>query len=83
VASTAVQLINESDTRLANELRQKMYINDRVPRRGKFFNTARTKMGQHGLSNRLNCVNVLNFDWIGPYNKDYIRVNLKRQFFQF
>jgi len=82
VASTSIQLINESDTRIAIDLRNKMYINDRIPRRGKFFNTARTKIGQHRLSNRLNCINVLNFDWLGRFSKDYYRVNLKRQFFQ-
>jgi len=47
VAFTAIKLINQSNTRLTNELRSRMYINDRVSRKCKFFNSARTKVGQH------------------------------------
>jgi len=36
VASTAIHLINGSTTRLADELRQKMYINDRRPKNADF-----------------------------------------------
>jgi len=32
-------------------------------------------------ANRLNCMNVRNFNCLGQYSKDYIRINLKRQFF--
>jgi len=81
-AWTAISLINGATTRLADELRQKMYINDRMPMKSRFFNSARTKIGRQCFSNRLDCINVLNFNWLGNYSKDYIRVNLKRQFFQ-
>jgi len=80
VASTAIYFINGSTTRLANELKLKMYINDRMPKRCRFFNSARTKVGKQCFSNRLDCVNILNFNWLGNYSNDYIRINLKRQF---
>jgi len=82
VASTAIHLVNNSTTRLAKDLKNKMYINDRMPQRCRFFNSARTKIGKQCFINRLDCVNSLNFNWLGDYSDDYIRINLKRQFFQ-
>jgi len=37
VASTAIHLINKSTTRQATELKQKMYINERMPQRSRFL----------------------------------------------
>jgi len=82
VSSTAIHLVNKLNTRIATELKHKIYINDSMPERCRFFNSARTKIGKPCFINRLDCVNSLNFNWLGGYSDDYIRINLKRQFFQ-
>jgi len=38
---TAIKLVNNSDTRVANTLRQALYINDHIPRRGKFIRNSK------------------------------------------
>jgi len=81
-ASTAMWLFNTSDTRLAMELRASAYINDRKPTRAKFCNTSLRKVGRQAMKNRLNHLNNVNFDWIkDKISKDYLRVQLKKEFF--
>jgi len=69
---------------MGSNLSQIGYINDRCPRRDKFFDTSRLKIGRQSLTNRLDFMNInINFDWIGEFSDDYLRTNLKRQFFFF
>jgi len=82
-SSTAIKLINNSNTRIADDLRSKLYINDRKPKKGTFTNRSRLKIGRHSLSNRLSFIKDLQFDWIGDFSDDYIRANLKRTFFTY
>jgi len=44
-ASTAISLYNNSDTRLAKQLKAFPYFNDRRPRKVKFRNTSKKKIG--------------------------------------
>jgi len=77
--STAISLYNNSDTRLAKQLRASSYSR---PRRAKFRNTSKKKIGRQALENRLMHLNNVDFDWIGPkVSKNYIKVKLKKQFF--
>jgi len=81
-ASTAMWLYNTSDTRLAIDLRASAYVNDRRLAVAKFCDASRGKIGRQALRNRLNHINVITFDWIKDnIFKDYLRVNLKKQFF--
>jgi len=83
-ASTATSLYNNSDTRLSEYLRESSYINDRRLKKAKFRDTSKRKIGRQALKNRLLHLNNINFDWIEPeVCKNYLRVNLKRHFFQF
>jgi len=43
--STAISLCNNSDTKLAKQLRASSYINDRRPRKAKFSVTPKEKFG--------------------------------------
>jgi len=75
-------LYNTSDTRLAIDLRASAWVNDRRPAVSKFCDASRRKIGRQALRNRLNNINVITFDWIKDnISKDYLRVNLKKQFF--
>jgi len=40
-----------------------MYINDRKSHRGKFIRTAKSRIGKEALSNRLDTLRELSFDW--------------------
>jgi len=82
-ASTAIKLINTSNTRIADSLRSNMYINDRKPHMGTFIDKSKLKTGRQSLSNRLHCMKSLTFDWIGDHSDDYIRRNLKKTFFTY
>jgi len=79
-SSTAIKLINNDCTRIAKDLKDSWYINDRLvyPKRGKFINKANTRIGNHSLRNRLQDLNSLTFDWIGIYSDKYLRKNLFR-----
>jgi len=76
-----IKLINNDCTRISKDLKDSWYINDRLPKRGKFINKANTRIGNHSLRNRLQDLNSLTFDWIGIYSDEYLRKNLKKTFF--
>ena len=57
IASTAMRLYNESDTRITDELRSSAYTNDRLPYRARFFDTSKLKIGKQTLKNM--CVPVV------------------------
>jgi len=80
-AKTAINLYTKSDTRIANDLRKSVYINDRIPKRAFFRDTSRLKCGRQQFKNRLQQLNMIKFDWIGSYGDDYLRQNLKKTFF--
>jgi len=82
-ASTAIKLINTSNTRIADSLRENIYINDRKPHRGTYTDRSKFKIGRQSLPHRLQCIKSLTFDWIGNHNDDYIRKNLKKTFFTY
>jgi len=52
-ARIAITLANNDDTPMGRMLRTKVYRNDRRQGKVKFINTARTKIGEQDLSNRL------------------------------
>jgi len=56
VASIWINLINNSDTRIAHELRKHIDVNDR-------------RMGNQALSNQLGFMNGIDFNWAGAYQK--------------
>jgi len=78
-----MKLFLKSDTRIAEDLCAGAYINDRLPQRATFRDTSRLKIGKQQLKNRLQHMNMLRFDWIGTFSKDYIRQRLKSAFFKF
>jgi len=82
-SSTAIKLINNSNTRIADDLRSNLYINNRKPKKGTFTDRSRLKIGRHSFANRLSFIKDLQFDWIGDFSDDYIRANLKRTFFTY
>jgi len=47
-----------------------------------FLDGSRLRVGRQDLINRLEFMN-LNFNWIGDYSDNYIRVKLKEQFFNY
>jgi len=63
---------------MGQKLRTNICVNDRYQGRVKFINTARTKVGEQDLSNRLSVLHLINCGW---YNKDLrkeaVRVTLK------
>jgi len=83
IANAAINLINTSNTRIADELRANIYINDRLPRRGSFIDKSAYRVGRQSLTNRLQCLKKIDFDWIGIQNPDLIRKSLKKTFIQF
>jgi len=48
-ASTAIKLINTSNTRIADSLRNNIYINDRKPHMGTFTDKSKLKIGRQSL----------------------------------
>jgi len=77
--SCAIKLLRKAETPLAIQMKNKMYVNDRKPHRGKFINTTLTKIGREALPYRLNTLSELTFDWLDENLSDNeIRVNLKR-----
>jgi len=82
-ASTAIKLHNKSNTRIADEIRQNIYINQRQPNRGTFIDKSKRRAGKQKLTNRLQCLKKIDFDWIGDICDDFLRKNLKRLFITF
>jgi len=80
VANYTIKAYNKGTTPLGRKLKQLGYINDRCPKRAKFFDTSRLKIGRQDLLNRLNFLD-LSFDWIGNFSDDYLRTRLKKEFF--
>jgi len=64
-------------------LKSKMYMNEMWPGKVKLKNTARTKIGEQDLSNRLSFIYSIKCDWIDKdLSKDAPRVILKSAFFK-
>jgi len=82
-ASTVIKLYNNSDTQIADELRNNIYINDRQPRRGSFIYKSKRKAGKQKMTNRLQTFKNIDFDWIVEISSDKLRHNLKRLFINF
>jgi len=74
---------NGSDTRIAKEIRDNIYINQRQPARGTFIDKSTRRAGKQKLTNRLQCLKKVDFDWIGEISDDQLRKNLKRLFITF
>jgi len=64
-ALTVIKLYNKSDTRRASEIWDNIYINQRQPGKGTFIGKSTRKVGKQKLTNRLQCLNNIDFDWIG------------------
>jgi len=71
----------KSDTRIAQDLRDAAYVNDRMPKRATFRDSSRLKIGRQRLQNRLLHMNLIKSDWMGDFSEDYIRQKLKQAFF--
>jgi len=75
--------VSNNDTPMGRKLKPKIYVNDRCPGKLIFVNTARTKIGEHDLSNQLSFIYSINCDWTNKdLNKDALRVLLKSAFFK-
>jgi len=57
----AIKLIDNYCIRISKDLKDSLYINDRLPKRGKFINKANTRIGNHSLRNWLQDLNSLIF----------------------
>jgi len=80
IASYVIKSYNRGTTPLSKKLRSIGYINDRCPKRARYFDASRLKIGRQDLPNRLDFLN-LKFDWICDPSDAYIRTNLKNEFF--
>ena len=85
IASSVIKLFNRSDTNIACQLRDSVYINDRMPLKGKFLDKSRLKIGKQALPNRLGPLFAnLSFDWINTHlSDDALRKHLKEEFFKY
>jgi len=78
-AKLAINLMNGS-TPMGMRLKEKCYINDRIPGRGSIPDTSRLKIGRYSFTNRLQCQKKIDFDWCTGISKDSLRINLKKCF---
>jgi hypothetical protein len=85
VASTVIKLFNGSDTDIGNFLRETVYINDRLPGRGKFIDKSRLRIGRQSLPYRIGPIfSKLDFDWVAiSASEDTLRRCLKPRFFKY
>jgi hypothetical protein len=85
IASTVIKLYNTSDTNIGQALRNSVYINDRLPGRGKFIDQSRLRIGKQALPNRIGpTFSRMNFDWVGySLSDDSLRRKLKKQYFKY
>jgi len=72
--------LNQNGPPISYILNQKLYINDRNPKKISIHDTSRLKVGRNSFHNRLKCLKFINFDWkdITPHS---LRINLKKTFF--
>jgi len=64
-SSTAIKLYNNGDTRIGRQLRESGYVNDRRPDRPIITDQSKKLIGQHQLKCWLQCMNAIDFPWIG------------------
>jgi hypothetical protein len=84
MASTVIKLFNSSDTNIAKAIRESSYINDRLPRKAKFMDHSRLKVGRQSIYNRIGSIlNKISFDWIIEMSDDVLRRQLKKEFFSY
>jgi hypothetical protein len=84
ITSTVIKLYNESETTITKLLRSTAYVNDRLPRRAKFIDKSRLKIGRQTILHRIGPLFAsLTFDWIGMPCRDSLRRKLKKQFFKY
>jgi len=77
-ASAAMNRVTNDETPMGRKLKSKIYVNDRCPGKVKFVNTAKTRIGERDLINRLSFLHIVNWDWIDKnLSKDALRVALK------
>ncbi len=82
IASTVIKLFMFSDTNIANCLREAAYINDRMPRKARFMDGSKYKVGRQSIINRIGTIfSKISFDWIAPMSDHMLRINLKHEFF--
>ncbi len=80
-ASSAIKLFNNSDTNIAESLRDKVYINGRAPGCGKFIDNSRLKIGSQNLPHRLGPIfATISFQWIGDYKTTTLGLILREHF---
>jgi len=84
-AKMAITLTNlgKSGPRLSDKLINKRYINDRRPGIRIFPDTSRLKIGRHSLTNRLEMLKKVKFNWTKGISSDLLHVNLKKTFFTY
>jgi len=63
-ASTAINLVTHDKTPMGRKLKSKIYVNDRCPGKVKFTTTAKTRIGEQDLSNRVLFLYSVNCDGI-------------------
>ncbi len=85
IAATVIKPFNSSYTDIRQYLKTSVYINDRLPQRGKFIDKSRLKIGRQSLPYRIGPTFAkLEFDWVGSDNSNgSLRKKLKKQFFKY
>ena len=71
VALTIIKLFNQSDTNIMQALQEAVYVNDRMPGKGRFVDRLRLKVGKQSLPNRIRLFFFkTSFDWAGFHLSD-------------
>jgi len=80
-SSLVIRLIRDGSPRyLSEEVRKTMYTTRRKPTTPRFYDNSKGKIGLHRLSNRLECLNVLE-NWLETdLGNHAIRTMLKTSF---
>jgi len=83
VASLVIKTLKNNEPKfLKDSITTTLYTTRRKPLIGRFYNNAKGKIGKQALHNRLEMMDLVDFDWIGQdLSDDRIRTYLKRTFF--
>jgi len=81
-ASLVIKTVSSGFPRkLKENLMANSYIERRKPKRLKFFDASKTRIGRQPIENRIGTIlNNVEFDWTDGISNDAIRRNLKKHF---
>jgi len=85
-AGFVIKCLNNEDSPqyLKQTLLETIFTTRRNPRKGRFFNNAKGKIGKQRISNRLKFMDEIKDDWIGiDTTTGALRLKLKKSLFQY